>query len=296
MPRSAARSLYLAVPALRARVPFARHRDFPPARAPEPSSCPIAAVSSPRGTPSRPYTDAMETDAARPAPPPERDLSRSAQDYLKAIYKLQDDGPVLTSALAERMGVAAPSATNAIGRLADAGLLSHVPYRGVRLTERGAAVALEVIRHHRLWEAFLHRALGVPLDQLHDEAERLEHELSDVLEDHILRVLGNPAFDPHGDPIPGRDGSFEEDWLPTLADLVTGTGAIVRRVPDSDPEFLRYLGALGILPSARIEILAREPYLGPLRLTVDGAERVIGYELASRVQAEPTTGDEITPG
>ena len=214
-------------------------------------------------------------------------VSRSAQDYLKAIYKLQDAGPVQTSALAEQLGHAPPSVTNMIAKLADNGLLRHTRYRGVELTDQGAAVALEVIRHHRLWEAFLHRALGLPIDQLHDEAERLEHELSDVLEEHITRALGDPTLDPHGDPIPTRAGTVEDTVYPTLAGLAVGGHAVVRRVPDSDPALLRYLETLGLLPGAAVEMRALEPFHGPLTVVVGATERILGHELASRVYVEP---------
>jgi DtxR family Mn-dependent transcriptional regulator len=214
-------------------------------------------------------------------------VSRTAQDYLKAIYKLQEGGPVQTNALAEHMGVFAPSATKMIARLAEAGFLRHTPYHGVELTEQGAAVALEVIRHHRLWEAFLHRALAVPIERLHGEAERLEHELSDDLEEAIARSLGEPTHDPHGDPIPTRDGSVADTDYPTLASIAVGAAATVRRVPDTDPELLRYIGSLGLLPGASVRLHAREPFNGPLTVGVGDEERVIGHELAGRLFVEP---------
>lgn len=214
-------------------------------------------------------------------------ISRSAQDYLKHIYKLQaSSGTVQTSILAERMGVAAPSATNMVARLAEAGLLHHTPYRGVALTEQGARIALEVIRHHRLWEAFLHQALGVPIDQLHGEAERLEHELSDELEAHIVRHLGDPLLDPHGDPIPDQDGQVVGTAYPTLASAAAGQRAAIRRVPDGDPAFLRYIESLGLLPGATVEMRHKEPFRGPMTVAVGGSERVIGYELASKLYVE----------
>jgi DtxR family Mn-dependent transcriptional regulator len=215
------------------------------------------------------------------------EVSRAAQDYLKAIYELQESGPVQTNVLAEHLGVVAPSATNMIGRLAEAGFLRHTPYRGVQLTDEGAAVALEVIRHHRLWELFLHRALGMPIDQLHDEAERLEHELSDALEEHMSRLLGDPTHDPHGDPIPGPDGQLEDASYPTLAGVEIGVRVTIRRVPDRDPAFLRYIESLGLLPGATVELRAREPFGGPLTVRVGRAERVIGSELASQLRVEP---------
>ena len=214
-------------------------------------------------------------------------VSRSVQDYLKTIYALQEaGGAVQTSQLAERLHVAAPSATNMVARLAEGGFLRHTPYKGVELTEKGARVALEVIRHHRLWEAFLHQALGMPIDELNEEAERLEHELSDGLEAHISRLLGDPTHDPHGDPIPGPDGQLTDAGHPTLALLPVGRAGVVRRVPDSDAEFLRYLGTLGLLPGAQVEMRRVEPFRGPLTIAVEGTERVVGHELASRVFVE----------
>jgi DtxR family transcriptional regulator, Mn-dependent transcriptional regulator len=216
-------------------------------------------------------------------------VSRSAQDYLKAIYALQESGApaVSTNQLAERLGVAAPSVTNMVAKLAEGGFLRHMPYRGAELTEKGAAVALEVIRHHRLWEAFLHQALGVPIDRLHEEAERLEHELSDHLEQHIVRALGDPTHDPHGDPIPAPDGTIEGAVHPTLAALPVGARGTVRRVPSHDPELLRYIGSLGLLPGAAVELRRREPFRGPLTVGVDAGERVVGHELASHLHVEP---------
>jgi DtxR family Mn-dependent transcriptional regulator len=214
-------------------------------------------------------------------------VSRSVQDYLKAIYTLQEGGgAVQTSQLAERLHVAAPSATNMITRLAEEGFLRHTRYRGVELTNKGAAVALEVVRHHRLWESFLHHSLGVPLDELHAEAERLEHELSDALEQRITHALGDPTHDPHGDPIPGPDGTIAATEHTRLSELPVGAAAVVRRVPDFDPAFLRYLGSLGILPGAPVAVRRLEPFQGPLTVSVDDAERVVGYELASRVFVE----------
>ena len=216
-------------------------------------------------------------------------VSRSAQDYLKAIYALQEGGTpaVTTNQLAERLGVAAPSVTNMVAKLADAGYLRHTPYKGAELTEKGAAVALEVIRHHRLWEAFLHQALGVPIDRLHEEAERLEHELSDHLERHIVRALGDPTHDPHGDPIPAPDGTIDGAVHPTLADLPLGARGTVRRVPSHDPALLRYIGSLGLLPGAVVELRGREPFRGPLTIAVDAGERVVGHELAGHLLVEP---------
>jgi DtxR family Mn-dependent transcriptional regulator len=219
-------------------------------------------------------------------------MSDVVQDYLKAIYKLQTTaGKVSTSALAERMGVTAPSATNMIQRLADLGLLRHNRYHGAELTEDGARTALEVIRHHRLWELFLAEALRVPLDRVHDEAERLEHTLSDDLEERIDLALGHPAFDPHGDPIPSKDGNLDHTIYPTLNDLIPGQAAVVQRVPDSEPELLHYLGEIRLLPGARVTVTRREPFGGPLFIEIvgdgnpeaAGEPRIIGPELARHI-------------
>ncbi len=216
------------------------------------------------------------------------EVGRAQQDYLKVIYRLQEEaGPVQTSALAGQLGVSAPTATNMIGRLAEAGLVRHTPYHGVELTEAGAAIALEVIRHHRLWELFLHRALQLPLDHLHGQAEQLEHELSDELEEHISRALGDPTLDPHGDPIPARDGRMPRAAYETLAMVAVGTRVTVRRVPDHDPALLRYLESLGLLPGASVVIVRREPFNGPLTVMVGDTERILGEELANRVHVEP---------
>jgi len=219
-------------------------------------------------------------------------MSNTTENYLKAIYKLQEASPkVSTSALAEYLGVAPPTATNMISRLVDSGLLRHDRYHGVELTEEGARAALEVIRHHRLWELFLAEALQVPLERVHEEAERLEHTLSESLEEHLDRALGYPTVDPHGDPIPAKDGTVTPTSRRTLVDLAIGEAARVTRVPDSDPALLRHLSELRLLPGRRVTVARREPFGGPLYLAVEDGEgptesndlRVIGQELAKRI-------------
>jgi DtxR family Mn-dependent transcriptional regulator len=181
-----------------------------------------------------------------------------------------------------------------ISRLAELGLLRHDRYRGVELTETGARAALEVIRHHRLWELFLAEALQVPLERVHAEAERLEHTLSEDLEEHLDRALGHPTVDPHGDPIPSKEGVVTQGSRQTLAELPAGTPARIARVPDSDPALLHYLGELGLLPSAWVAIRRKEPFGGPIYVEVRGKAnvasesepRVIGQELAARLFVE----------
>src|SRR3954466_8945482 len=174
------------------------------------------------------------------------EVSSAVQDYAKAIYSLEqrcDGGAVTTNALAERLGVSAASASGMVKRLDGLGLVEHVPYKGVVLTPRGAKVALEVIRHHRLLERYLAEELGVPWDRVHDEAEVLEHVLSEELEELIAAKLGHPTIDPHGDPIPTPDGHIDETPTSALHDLAPGKRGCFVRVSDSDPEMLRYLAA-----------------------------------------------------
>src|SRR3954466_14466783 len=195
------------------------------------------------------------------------EVSSAVQDYAKAIYSLEqrcDGGAVTTNALAERLGVSAASASGMVKRLDGLGLVEHVPYKGVVLTQRGAKVALEVIRHHRLLERYLAEELGVPWDRVHDEAEVLEHVLSEELEELISAKLGHPTIDPHGDPIPTVDLKIVEPDTVSLDGLDTGQTGTFVRISDSDPEMLRYLGARGIAPGDAFEVLEKQPFGGPL--------------------------------
>lgn len=214
--------------------------------------------------------------------PPE--LTVAVQDYLKAIYALETEGaPVTTSALAERMAVSPPSATAMTKRLAELDLVERTPYRGVALTEAGRAGALEVIRHHRLLERYLVDRLGLSLHEVHAEAELLEHALSEELEARIDAELGYPTHDPHGDPIPDADLRLETEPGRSLADLPDGERSEVSRVPDDDPELLRYLGDLGLVPDAVVEVLARAPFDGPVTVRTESGEHAISRELAGRI-------------
>ena len=215
-------------------------------------------------------------------PPP--DLTVAVQDYLKAIYALESEGErVTTSALAGRMGVRPPSATAMTKRLADLGLVERAPYRGVALTGQGRAGALEVIRHHRLLESYLVDRLGLSLDEVHAEAELLEHALSEELEAKIDAELGFPTHDPHGDPIPDADLRLE-DWSGrTLADVEEGARAAVTRVPDGDAELLRYLDELSIVPGSDVVVVALAPFAGPVTVRTRSGEHAISRELAARI-------------
>jgi DtxR family Mn-dependent transcriptional regulator len=208
-------------------------------------------------------------------------VSDAVQDYAKAIYSLgqRTGGPVSTSALAERLDVSAASASAMLKRLATMGLVVHAPYRGTELTDAGVRVALEVIRHHRLLEAYLAEALGMPWDRVHAEAEVLEHAISPELSELIAEKLGHPTHDPHGDPIPSADGTIDESSTIPLADLGAGESGVFTRVSDSDPEMLRYLSHRGIAPGDRLQVTDRQPFDGPLTVRFASGEHTLGGDL-----------------
>jgi DtxR family Mn-dependent transcriptional regulator len=212
------------------------------------------------------------------------ELSKAVQDYLKAIYALDAAGVrVTTSALADRMGVSAPSASAMMKRLAELGLAERMPYRGVVLTEAGRRSALEVLRHHRLLERYLADTLGLPLDKLHAEADRLEHALSEELERRIDEALGFPTHDPHGDPIPNRELKILSSETRALLDLAPGDRSTVARVPDDDADVLRYLDELGLVPGEPVELTALAPFGGPVSVRTGTGEHAIARELAAAV-------------
>jgi DtxR family transcriptional regulator, Mn-dependent transcriptional regulator len=214
------------------------------------------------------------------------DLTVAVQDYLKAIYVLESAGErVTTSALARRMGVSAPSATAMTKRLDELGLVERLPYRGVALTDAGRRGALEVLRHHRLLERYLVDRLGLSLDEVHAEAELLEHALSEELEAKIDEELGFPTHDPHGDPIPDRELRLVHGESRSLLDLEPGTRGSISRVPDGDSELLRYLGELGLVPDAHVEMLVQAPFGGPVTVRTERGEHAISRELADRIAA-----------
>src|ERR1700759_2052077 len=223
--------------------------------------------------------------------------SPAVEDYAKAIYALQmrDEQPVSTTALAERLGVTAASASGMVKRLGELGLVTHRRYHGVLLTDAGLRVALEVIRHHRLLELYLVESLGVPWDRVHAEAEVLEHVLSEELEELISAKLGDPTHDPHGDPIPTRDLQIIEAETDPLERLECGARGTFVRISDSDPEMLRYLAERGIAPGDDFEVVDRQPFGGPLFVRFgDAADaQPLGGELARamRVQCVPPAGE-----
>lgn len=217
-------------------------------------------------------------------------LTEAVQNYLKIIYKLQKGAravdAVTTSLVAERMGVAAASATNMIKKMAEMNLLNHLPYQGVTLTPAGEKMALEILRHHRLLELYLAEALGYPLDEVHDEAERLEHAISEDFEDRIDRALGHPTVGAHGEPIPSKQGVIAEPGYQRLSDLKAGQRAVIRQLSDHSPEMLRYVVDKGLTLGTQLEVRDKAPFDGPVLLRIAQAEEHLGLEVAQHIYVE----------
>lgn len=214
--------------------------------------------------------------------------SPAIEDHLKAIWMIADQGETVTTGLlAERLEISAPSVTAMVKRLANMHLVEHEPYRGVVLTPAGEKVALEVIRHHRLIETFLHRVLGVPWDKVHDEAERWEHVISEDIEDRFDEMLGFPTHDPHGAPIPTREGDLPKTFTRRLSEIEVGETAVIQQVIGHSDELLRYLGERGLTPGVQVKVEALEPLEGPLTIVVDDTTRVIGRHVARNIVVDP---------
>lgn len=213
-------------------------------------------------------------------------VTGAIQDYAKAIYSLsaRENEPVSTSAIAGRLGVSAASASAMVKRLAEQGLVTHEPYRGVELTAKGRDVALEVLRHHRLLETYLAVHLDVPWDRVHEEAEKLEHVISEDLINRMAAKLDDPTHDPHGDPIPTADLAIDDAPTISLHAMETGQSGTFVRVSDSDPAMLRYLEERGIGIGDRFEVVERQPFEGPLTITVAGTNHVLGGALAQAMR------------
>jgi DtxR family Mn-dependent transcriptional regulator len=211
-------------------------------------------------------------------------LSGSIEDYLKTIYELEQEGsPAQTSAIAEALSVAPPSVSGMVKRLSEVGLLRHVRYRGVQLTEQGREAALNLLRRHRIVESYLTSKLGYDWDSVHEEAERLEHAVSDELIERMAMALGNPRYDPHGAPIPSKDGLVEQTEYIALTEVSVGDMAELKMVSDKDPARLRFIASLGLKPGVTFEVKARQPFRGPTTVRTVGPparEQVIGHELA----------------
>ncbi len=232
----------------------------------------------------------MSKSASRP-------FSPAVEDYLKVVYKLQQSGEsVSTNALAKKMKTSAAAASKMFKALADMKLIEHTPYYGAKLTPAGEKVALEVIRHHRLLELYLHQALGYGWDEVDAEAEKLEHHISEEFEDRIDHLLDYPTLDPHGDPIPTRDGTIEPPRGTSLAHAEPGENVVVLRVQDHDPSVLRFLAEMGVQLKGHITILEKQPFNGPLTLRIAEKEVTLGRELAGHIFVESRETIEVGMG
>jgi len=217
-------------------------------------------------------------------------LSASIEDYIKAIHALEtQNDPATTKRIAQRLEVKMASVTAMIKHLAAEGYLDHTPRRGVRLTDAGRKVAVSLIRRHRLIELFLATTLGLSWDEVDADAEVLEHAVSDRLIERIYEYLGCPEFDPHGSPIPARDGSFPTRHSIRLDQLPPGAKGRVAEVSDSDPEFLRYLTRLKLQIGTPIQVTDRAPFNGPITLKTSAGTVAIGHEAAQRIRVSPKT-------
>src|SRR2546421_2710859 len=227
-----------------------------------------------------------------------QELAPRISDCLKVIYAMQERGvKVTTSAVHEQLGVSDATVTMLFKDFAEAGWVEHTPYRGVRLTPLGERKAMEVIRHHRLLELYLARELGYSWDTVHAEAEKLEHVISEEFEDKLDALLGHPTVDPHGDPIPSKDGVIMRRPGTPLREFPEGQPARVSRITDQTPEKLRYLGQLGLYPETRVQVLERAPFGGPVRLRIgeehQATEHLLGPELAQQIMVTPLEVGEL---
>ncbi len=216
-------------------------------------------------------------------------ISHAAEDYLKAIYELEEDyGKVSTTALAEHLKISPASVTGMLQKLAEGRprLVNYERHHGVALTPAGRKIALEVIRHHRLIELYLAESLGYEWDRVDAEAEKLEHVISEEFEEKICALLGDPAVDPHGDPIPAKDGSVAAHSRLSLSEIEAGQTVRVARVSDSDPALLRYLAELGISPQIKMEITEKSPFDGPMHVTVGRRSHALGKKVTDKIFVE----------
>lgn len=218
-------------------------------------------------------------------------LTESIEDYLVTIYRLsrsQDNERVTTSAIAQALGVSAPSVTVMTQKkLTDLHLVDYERHRGVTLTPLGEQIALQILRHHRIVELYLAERLGLPWDQVHDEANRLEHATSPALIERMATALGDPLVDPHGDPIPSKDGTIARPGLKPLYDALIGQTVVVRRIRDQSSQVLRYLNEIGLVPGTVVEVVARAPFAGPITLRIGEQQQVLGRDLAYVIMVAP---------
>jgi DtxR family Mn-dependent transcriptional regulator len=221
-----------------------------------------------------------------------RSIGSAVEDYVKTIYKIaRRRDKVTPTMVAEQLEVSPAAVTKMVRRLQDLKLVAYGRGRGLQLSRAGEKIALEVIRHHRLLELYLTEALGYSWDEVHDEAEKLEHVISERFEERIEKLLGYPTHDPHGAPIPTRDGRIEEGDVTVLSRLEPGEKGRICRVSDHDKAMLGFLGELGMYPGTSVEVVKRDPFGGPLRVRIAGRDEAIGSQLADNVFIELTEGE-----
>ena len=213
-----------------------------------------------------------------------RMLSQSIEDYLKAIYILNSEGEgASTTNIANNLSVSSASVTNMIKKLDQSGLVEYTSYKGVILTEAGRKIALEILRHHRLLELYLKEVMGYSWADVHDEAEKLEHHISEQFEDKIAEMLQNPTHDPHGDPIPTKEGEVPEMALLSITEAELNEKYVIGRVKDQDSDLLRFLEEEGLIPGVEITILEKSPFDGPVKVIIEDTEKIIGYNIACQI-------------
>lgn len=211
-------------------------------------------------------------------------LSQALEDYLKVIYVLEADGEkATTTAIAQALDVSNASVTNMLKKLAGMNLIVHESYKGAELSPAGKKIALEILRHHRLLELYLKEVMGYSWDEVHEEAEKLEHHISEQFEDRIAELLNHPTHDPHGDPIPSKDGVMPKKATLALHDGELNTLYMVGRVKDQNPELLRYLEKLGVLPGVELIIIEKAPFDGPIAISLAGQSLSIGFAIAQDI-------------
>lgn len=213
-------------------------------------------------------------------------LSQAVQDYLKTIYKLEETGAVSTTAIAKELNISGASVTGMLKRLSTMKLVDYNSYKGVKLTAEGTKIALEIIRHHRLLELYLKQALGFSLEKVHEEACRLEHVISQEFIDKIDEILGKPEFDPHGHPIPSKEGVIHDTNEQVLSNFLSGDMVIIKRLSDFDPEMLAYFEKKGLVPNVVLKIIDKAPFNGPITAFYNGETQIIGNEVARNIYVE----------
>ncbi|EKD88456.1 MAG: hypothetical protein ACD_34C00525G0002 [uncultured bacterium] len=221
--------------------------------------------------------------------------SQSNEDFIKTIYLIQENQQghsVSTSSLAAHLGIANASVTGMLKKIAseDPKLINYEPYRGVILTKTGEKIALEIIRHHRLLETYLSEKLGYSWDEVHDEADRLEHVISEEMEERIANSLGNPIVDPHGDPIPDREGNFHQPTFVLLSEIPVGHPVEICRVIGQEPDLLRYLAESGLILSSQIIVTIKAPFSGPITIRLMGSQEpqiALSREIADKIFVMP---------